>query len=148
MIYAFLGRGGYAAEYYDAAALGFLQAVQRYLTRPWLRRYSFSTIAWQSMARGVASDYRAGERRRQAEQRYLEDVQLPPPDLLEERLLLHNLLSAANTEQRHLVQLRLQGCTMEEAARTQGIGIKQARRLLNELHRTYSKTERGFNFND
>ena len=127
-----------AGEYYDAAALGFLQAVQRYLTRPWLRRYSFSTIAWQAMARGVASDYRAGERRRQAEQRYCEDAMVPAPDLLEERLILHDLMSAANSEQRRLVRFRLQGRSIAEAARAQGMSVKQARRLLNELRRTYS----------
>ena len=149
LIYAFLGRGGYAAgEYYDAAAPGFLQAVQRYLTQPWLRRYSFSTIAWQSMARGVSSDYRAEERRRQAEQRYLERAWTTPPDLLGERILLHDLLSAANGEQRRLIWLRLQGHTMAETARAHGISAKQARRLLSDLHRAYSETERGFNFNE
>ena len=135
-------------EYYDAAALGFLQAVQRYLTQPWLRRYSFSTIAWQSMARGVSSDYRAEERRRQAEQRYLERAWTMPPDLLEERILLHDLLSAANGEQRRLIWLRLQGSTMAETARAQGMSTKQARRLLNELYRAYSETERGLNFHE
>lgn len=149
LIYAFLGRGGYAAgEYYDAAALGFLQAVQRYLTQPWLRRYAFPTVAWRAMGRCVSSDYRAGERRRRAEQRYLEGTQPPPTDLLEERILLHDLLSAANGEQRRLIWLRLQGHTMPEAARAQGISAKQARRLLSDLHRAYSETERGFNFNE
>ena len=100
------------------------------------------------MARGVSSDYRSEERRRQAEQRYLECAWTTPPDLLGERLLLHDLLSAANGEQRRLVRLRLQGRTMAEAARAQGISAKQARRLLNELHRVYSETERGFHFNE
>ena len=100
------------------------------------------------MARGVSSDYRAEERRRQAEQRYLECAWTTPPDLLGERLLLHDLLSAANGEQRRLVRLRLQGRTMAEIAQAQGMSAKQARRLLNELYRAYSETERGFNFNE
>ena len=100
------------------------------------------------MARGVSSDYRAEERRRQAEQRYLERAWTTPPDLLGERILLHDLLSAANGEQRRLIWLRLQGHTMAETARTQGISAKQARRLLSDLHRAYSETERGFNFNE
>lgn len=75
LILAFLGKNGYAAgDCYDAAALGFLQAVQRYLTQPGLRRYAFPTIAWRAMARGVAADHRAEMRRRSAEQRYLESV--------------------------------------------------------------------------
>ena len=90
------------------------------------------------MARGVASDYRAGERRRQAEQRYCEDAMVPAPDLLEERLILHDLMSAANSEQRRLVRFRLQGRSIAEAARAQGMSVKQARRLLNELRRAYS----------
>lgn len=54
-----MSRGGLpAGEYYDVAALGFLHAVQRYLTQPWLRKYSFPTIAWQAMGREVAKDYR------------------------------------------------------------------------------------------
>lgn len=100
------------------------------------------------MARGVSSDYRAEERRRQAEQRYLERAWTTPPDLLGERLLLHDLLSTANREQRRLVQLRLQGRTMAEIAQAQGMSTKQARRLLNELYRAYSETERGLNFHE
>lgn len=149
MIYAFLGRGGHkAGEYYDAAALGFLHAVQRYLTQPWLRRYAFSTIAWQAMSRSVAADYREEERRRQAEHQYLASVQTIPHDLLGEQLVLHDLMSAANGEQRRLIRFRLLGCTMEEAARAQGIGVKQVRKLLNELHQAYSKSERGFNLHE
>ena len=100
------------------------------------------------MARGVASDYRAGERRRQAEQRYWEEATAPPPDLLEERLFLHDLMSAANSEQRRLVRSRLQGRSMAEAALAQGMSVKQARRLLNELRRTCSVTERGLKFHE
>ena len=114
------------------AALGFLQAVQRYLTQPWLRRYAFSTIAWQAMARSVAADYRAEERRRNAERRYLETVRARPPDPrrdLEEQFVL-------------------QGYTVAEAAQAQGMSGKRARKLLNGLHRVYSDTERGLNIHE
>lgn len=108
------------------AALGFLQAVQRYLTQPWLRRYAFSTIAWQAMARSVAADYRAEERRRNAERRYLETVRARPPDPrrdLEEQFVLHDLISIGNEDQRRLIQLRLQGYTVAEAAQAQGLSL-------------------------
>lgn len=152
MIYSFLGRGGYATnEYYDVAALGFLQAVQRYLTQPSLRRYAFSTIAWQAMARSVAADYRAEERRRGAEQRYLETVRARPPDPhrdLEGQLVLHDLISMGNEDQRRLARLRLQGYTVAEAAQARGMSGKRARKLLNELHRAYFNTERGLNIHE
>ena len=46
LIYAYLKEKGlYHEEYYDIAALGYLQAVKRYLTQPALRQYAFSTIA-------------------------------------------------------------------------------------------------------
>ena len=31
-------------DYYDIAVFGYLRAVKRYLTEPWLRRYQFSTV--------------------------------------------------------------------------------------------------------
>ena len=152
LVYAFLRETGHsAADYYDAAALGFLQAVQRYLTQPWLRRYAFSTIAWQAMARSVAADYRAEERRRNAERRYLETVRARPPDPrrdLEEQFVLHDLISIGNEDQRRLIQLRLQGYTVAEAAQAQGMSGKRARKLLNGLHRVYSDTERGLNIHE
>lgn len=49
LIYAYLKEKGlYHEEYYDIAAIGYLQAVKRYLTQPALRQYAFSTIAWSA----------------------------------------------------------------------------------------------------
>lgn len=141
LVYAFLRETGHsAADYYDAAVLGFLQAVQRYLTQPWLRRCAFPTVAWRAMGRGAATERRAQERRRNAELRYLETVQTAPSSLyvnLETRLIFHDLMAGASEEQRRLALLRLDGCSMAEAARAQGMGMKRARRLLNELHSSY-----------
>lgn len=135
------------------ADLGFLQAVQRYLTQPWLRRYAFSTIAWQTMARGVAAERKAGERRRLAEQRYVETVR--PAGLgveLEGRLLLHDLMAGATEEQHRLALSRLRGCSMAKAAQLQDMGVKRARRLLKDLRQDYlllnTETERGLNIHE
>lgn len=137
LVYAFLRETGHSAtEYYDAAALGFLQAVQRYLTQPWLRRYAFPTVAWRAMGRGVATEHRTQERRWNAEQRYLETVQTTPsgPHVeLETQLIFHDLMANATKEQRQLALMRLRGCSVAEAARSQGMGVKKARRLLNGL---------------
>lgn len=67
-----------------------------------------------------------------------------PPDLLGERLLLHDLLTAANWNHRRLVRLRLQGCTMAKITLAQGMSAKQAQKL----HLAYFKTERGLNFKE
>lgn len=137
LIYAFLGRNGCNAnDYYDAAALGFLQAVQRYLTQPRLRRYAFATIAWQAMGREVARDCRAEARQKEAERRYAALSQPRPPDIheaAESRLILHETLAQATPGQRQLIRLRADGYSVSEAARLQGIQVKQAGRLLKEL---------------
>ena len=156
LVYAFLRETGHsAAEYYDAAALGFLQAVQRYLTQPWLRRYAFPTVAWRAMGRGVATEHRTQERRRNAERRYLETMQATPPSLyadLETHLIFRDLMAGANEEQHRLALMRLRGYSMAEAAQAQGMGVRRARRLLKELHSSYlllhSEQERGINFHE
>ncbi len=140
LIYAFLHCRGYrAGEYYDIAALGYLAAVRRYLTRPELRKYAFSTIAWRSMERGVSAFRRAEFRRREAERRYLE-VAPRPPDPMEEmdaRLILHELASVSTPEQYQLAALRLQGYTILETARMRGISPRRASKLLREMYRVY-----------
>lgn len=156
LIFAFLHEKGLEiGDYYDAAALGLLQAAQRYLTQPQLRRYAFSTIAWQAMGREIAQNLRAEMRQKEAERRYLEAVRARPPNLdgdLEARLILHDLLGGASEEQHRLALLRLRGCSVPEAARLQGMGVKRARRLLKELHgdylALYSELERGIKFHD
>lgn len=56
LIYAYLKEKGlYHEEYYDIAAIGYLQAVKRYLTQPALRQYAFSTIAWSAMRQSIGS---------------------------------------------------------------------------------------------
>lgn len=156
LIYAFLkGTGHSAADYYDAAALGYLQAVQRYLTQPWLRRYAFPTVAWRAMGRGVATEHRTEERRRSAEKRYLDSERARPPNLyheLEAQLALRDLMAGASEEQHQLAVMRLRGCSLAEAAQAQGMGVKRARRLLKELRSDYlllhSEQERGINFDE
>ena len=107
------------------------------------------------MGRGVASEHRAEERRRNAEQRYLESARGRSPNLSEEletQLIFHSLTAGASKEQRQLALLRLQGLSLTEAAQAQGMGVKRARRLLKDLHSDYlllySEPERGINFHE
>ncbi len=156
LIYAFLHEKGYdIGDCYDAAALGLLQAAQRYLTQPRLRRYAFATIAWQAMGREITQSFRAEIRQKEAEHRYLESLRARPPNLdseLEAQLILHDLFAGASEEQHQLALLRLRGCSVPEAAQAQGMGVKRARRLLQKLRNDYlalqSEQERGIYLND
>lgn len=141
LIYAFLREKGWpASEYYDIAAFGFLRAVCRYLTEPSLGAFAFTTIAWRAMGQSVSSFHRAEARRKDAERRYMETVQAEAPDSyaeLEQRLLLHDLAVVSSEQQYRLASLRLQGYSIAETARDQGMSPWRVRRLLRELYRVY-----------
>lgn len=127
-------------DYYDIAVFGYLRAVKRYLTEPWLRRYQFSTVAWHAMRQSIASFHRAEERRRETERKYLKTLQARPPDPFEEleaKLLLHDLAAVSSQEQYDLASMRLQGYSVAETARIQGMSEKRVRGLLRELYRVY-----------
>lgn len=42
-------------DYYDVAAMGYLQAVKKWFARPELHRWSFRTVAWNSIRTGVGN---------------------------------------------------------------------------------------------
>ena len=51
LIYGYLNQAGLPEDdFYDIAVFGYLRAVRKYLARPELRRYSFSTIAYRAMS--------------------------------------------------------------------------------------------------
>lgn len=143
LIYAFLHEKGWATEeYYDIAALGFLRAVIRYHTVSGLCRYAFSTIAWRAMRQSIASYHRAEARRQDSEKRYLLTAVPPtedPYERLEAELLLHDLASASSEEQYRLASLRLQGYSIAETAKAQGMTPRRVRKLLQHLYQTYLK---------
>lgn len=57
-------------EYYDLAVMGYLRAVERYCSHAYLRRFSFSTVAYRAMQQSIVSWKRGESRRRQAEEAY------------------------------------------------------------------------------
>lgn len=90
------------------------------------------------MERSIAVFQRAEAQRMQAEHRYLETMpRKDPMEELEARLFLHDLASVASRPQYELAALRLQGCSIAEAARQSGVTPKRVRRLLKELYRVY-----------
>ncbi|WP_298075204.1 hypothetical protein [uncultured Bacteroides sp.] len=147
LIYSFLNEEGLdEREYYDIAALGYVSAVRRYLMRSELRRYAFSTVAWKSMRRSITAFYKAESRRVKAEQSYLESSALEDPmEEMEARLILHDLASVAHRAQYELAILRLQGYSIADVAKKQGISPKKVRSLLKNLYREcfqkYTKKE-------
>lgn len=139
LIYSFLNeRKWEESEYYDIAAFGYLSAIRRYLTQPKLQQFAFSTIAWQAMERSISYFQQKETRRLEAERRYLETAhRADPMEELEARLVLHDLASSSSPEQYQLAALRLQGYSIAETARLQGMTPKRVRKLLRELYRVY-----------
>ena len=71
LVYAFLQEQRYdPGEYYDLAVMGYLRAVERYCSHAYLRRFSFSTVAYRAMQQSIVSWKRGESRRRQAEEAY------------------------------------------------------------------------------
>ena len=71
LVYAFLQEQRYdPGDYYDLAVMGYLRAVERYCSHAYLRRFSFSTVAYRAMQQSIVSWKRGESRRRQAEEAY------------------------------------------------------------------------------
>lgn len=130
--------------YYDIAALGYLQAVRRYLTQPQLACYPFSTLAWRAMRRSLAVYFRA-EQRQLAVRLRLSDCLREKEALLwqelDAHLLLVDLLRIATPEQRALVRLRLEGHSIAGTARAMGLSSRRVSKRLKRLYQTYLRME-------
>ena len=138
LIYSFLQERALDMDCYDTAVFGYLRAVQRYLSEPRLHRYQFSTVAWWAMRQSVMAFHRTEERQRESEQRYWEQLQpLSPFKELEAKLLLCDLAAVSSREQYAIVVMRLQGYSVAETARVQGMSEKRVRALLKKLYQTY-----------
>ncbi len=92
------------------------------------------------MGQSISSFRRTETRRKDAERRYIETVREEAPDPyaeLEQRMLLHDLATVSSEQQYRLASLRLQGYSIAEAARTQGMSAWRVRRQLRELYQIY-----------
>lgn len=141
LIYAFLHEQQWTVEeYYDIAAFGFLRAVMRYQSEASLQKYSFSTIAWRAMKQSIASYHRTEYRCLCAEQKYCAAGITGPPDPFEEMeivMLLQELVSHTSPAQYRLAQLRLQGYSIAETAKVEGMSPKRVSRLLKQMYEVY-----------
>ena len=92
------------------------------------------------MGQSISSFRRTEARRKDAERRYMETAQEEAPDPyaeLEQQLLLHDLAAVSSKQQYRLASLRLQGYSIAETARAQGMSSWRVRRLLRELYQVY-----------
>jgi len=92
------------------------------------------------MEQSIASFHRAENRRRDVEQRYMEQAQSKQSDPMEEleaRLILHDLAAISSPEQYEMASLRIQGYSIMETARSLGMDARRVRKLLRELYRVY-----------
>lgn len=141
LIYAFLHAQKWTIEeYYDIAAFGFLRAVMRYQSESQLQKYSFSTIAWRAMKQSIASYHRTECRRLCAEQEYCTAGITVSPDPFEEMeivMLLQELVAHTSPAQYRLAQLRLQGYSIAETAKVEGMSPKRVSRLLKQMYAIY-----------
>ena len=142
LIYAFLNTERWPEdEFYDIAALGYLRAILRYDVQPKLRRFDFSTIAWMNMKQSIAAYQRAEQRRQDSERRYLESMpsKADPFEEIEYNLVLQELASVSQERQYELARLRVQGYTIAEIAKKQGMSKYRVQKLIKELFQIYMK---------
>ena len=92
------------------------------------------------MGQSLGVFFRAEKRNQESCARF-SDSPGPQADLLWEKLeaelVLHDLARIATKEQYALVELRLRGYSVPEAARARKVGVKRVRRLLKDLFHTY-----------
>lgn len=141
LIYAFLHEQRWTVEeYYDIAAFGFLRAVMRYQSEASLQKYSFSTIAWRAMKQSIASYRRTECRRLCAEEKYCAvgiAVSPDPFEKMEAVMLLQELVSHTSPAQYRLALLRLQGYSIAETAKVEGMSPQRVSRLLKQMYAIY-----------
>ena len=124
-------------EYYDVIIFRYLHAVQLYLERPWLAKYSFKTIAYQNMRSALGHHYAAQMRKK----RYASVLSLDMPlwegsslslsdtvaqsgavyDFVEMREVWEHVAPVITPRQMQALRLRAQGFTHRETGELCGI---------------------------
>ena len=141
LVYAFLQEQRYdPGEYYDLAVMGYLNAVERYCSHAYLRRFSFSTVAYRAMQQSIVS-WKRGERRgRQAVEAYCAlcgrretvcDAELP------EAYFFSELQRCGTPQQAAFALLCLHGYSIAEIAARYKLDPRRVRRILKSLYSAY-----------
>ena len=148
LVYAFLQERRYDPpdEYYDLAVMGYLRAIERYFTHTYLRRFSFSTVAYRAMQQSIASWKRGENRRRQAEEAYCalygrrETVCDAEPS---EAYFFSELQKCGTPQQAAFALLRMQGYSIVEIAARYKLDPRRVRRLLKSLYSAHLRFRMG-----
>ena len=114
VIYGYLRKAGLPEDdFYDVVVFGYLRAVRKYLARPELRKYSFSTIAYRAMSCDVhhSKEYWMRKKRR------ARDLLDPVSAAYENVLSFQELSGKLTQKQRQIAALRAQGYHDLEIAR-------------------------------
>lgn len=110
-------------DFYDIAVFGYLRAVRKYLARPELRQYKFSTIAFRAMSCDVyhSMEYRKRKKRAAHVEQYNEDIHTedfrdPVAEAYESALSFQELNSKLTPLQQRIAGLRTEGYRDKEIA--------------------------------
>lgn len=115
-------------DFYDVAVFGYLRAVRKYLARPELRQYKFSTIAYRAMSCDVhhSKEYWARARRRGEVCRLNEDqdsndLRDTVSETMNNVIAFEQLTRRITPMQRRIASLRADGYNNKEIAAICGI---------------------------
>ena len=124
LIYGYLNQAGLPEDdFYDISVFGYLRAVRKYLARPELRRYSFSTIAYRAMSCDVhhSREYWLRQKRRAEVTSFNEELHTPDltdtvAEACEKVVSFQELAGKLTGTQRRIASLRCEGYRDREIA--------------------------------
>ena len=160
MVYAFLrSKNLDADEFYDVVIFGYLRAVCKYTSDPELRKYAFTTIAWDCMECDLYNYYRYLNRPiRNAPIVSLNSPAYPNADLtledvlgrkdrlmqeLEMELLLHDLAASLPSREMRIIHMKVRGDRMHDIAKAEHLTFQQINSLLSSAYPTILSILRG-----
>lgn len=133
LVYDFLNKKHLGEnEYYDIVIFGYLRAVQKYIQRPELHRYKFSTIAWSAMETDVKNYHNYKNRPMRKAVCYSLEQVIPntddlllgsvipthnPIESLEDSLFWMEVASVITKKQMDILQMKVAGMSEREIAR-------------------------------
>lgn len=148
LVYKFLNENNLSeTEYYDVVIFGYLCAAQEYCENPKLKKYAFTTVAWQKMSCAVKNHkkYLSREKRdfptvslseilgNTEDSIRIEDVISLENKLLEDlrlNLLLHSLAARITQKQMRIIRMRLDGFRMHDIASRERMTFKDINKTL------------------
>lgn len=110
-------------DFYDVVVFGYLRTVRKYLARPELRRYKFSTIAFRAMSCNVHHSREYWRRKKRMahvepydEDTHAEDFRDPVAEAYESVLSFQELRGKLTPMQQRIASLRVEGYRDKEIA--------------------------------